>query len=244
VAAKSDLKAILFDIDDTLYSTTEFAALARRNAIRAMVDMGLDLEPDDALRELNEVISEFSSNYDQHYDKLLLRLPRKVRPGVNPALVVAAGVVAYHETKFRQLHAFRDAEEALAALKEKTDLTLGILTEGLEIKQAEKLVRLGIVKYLDPGAIFISDQVGISKPNPKLYLHALNRLDLEADEVMYVGDNPDKDITPAKAVGMIAVRHRGTGRYADRECLFEPDHEISDFHELMKILRKDYGLPV
>jgi putative hydrolase of the HAD superfamily len=47
------------------------------------------------------------------------------------------------------------------------------------VKQAEKLVRLGIVRYLDPKAIFISDQIGISKPNPKLYLAALRELGLK-----------------------------------------------------------------
>ena len=56
------------------------------------------------------------------------------------------------------------------------------------MKQAEKLVRLGLVPFLDPKAIFISDQVGISKPNPKLYAVALRELGLEPAEVMYVGD--------------------------------------------------------
>ena len=37
------LKAVLFDIDDTLFSTTHFARTARRNAVRAMVAAGLDV---------------------------------------------------------------------------------------------------------------------------------------------------------------------------------------------------------
>jgi putative hydrolase of the HAD superfamily len=238
------LKALLFDIDDTLYSTTEFAEQARKNSIQAMIRMGLDVEFDSAFRELKEVISEFQSNYDRHYDKLLRRLPWKAQGGVNPALLVAAGVVAYHETKFRQLRPFRDAEEVLSSLADKTDLILGVLTEGLEIKQAEKLIRLGVVKYLDPRAIFISDQVGISKPNPKLYRYALDRLGVAADQVMYVGDNPAKDIAPAKDVGMIAVRHRGTGRYAGEDSPVRPDYEVSDFHDLREILKADFGIPI
>ena len=71
------LRAVLFDIDDTLFSTTHFARVARRNAIRAMIRAGLDVPEDEALRELEEVISEFSSNYEHHYDQLLKRL----RPG-------------------------------------------------------------------------------------------------------------------------------------------------------------------
>ena len=67
------LRAIFFDIDDTLYSTSEFAELARRNAIESMRAHGFRMATEDAMRELHEVIQEFSSNYEQHFDKLLLR---------------------------------------------------------------------------------------------------------------------------------------------------------------------------
>ena len=63
VVADPGLDAVLFDIDDTLFSTSEFAEVARRNAIRAMGRAGLNVPPEAALRELKEVVSEFSSNY-------------------------------------------------------------------------------------------------------------------------------------------------------------------------------------
>ena len=44
------LRAIFFDIDDTLYSTSEFAELARSAAIDSMIDAGLDLDRE-AIRE-------------------------------------------------------------------------------------------------------------------------------------------------------------------------------------------------
>ena len=64
------LDAILFDIDDTLFSTTVFADKARRAAIDAMVRCGLRADRSEALRELDEVITEFSSNYSGHLDKV------------------------------------------------------------------------------------------------------------------------------------------------------------------------------
>jgi putative hydrolase of the HAD superfamily len=238
----SSLKAILFDIDDTLYSTTEFAEQARRNAISAMIRLGLKIDLEDAMRELREVITEFSANYDRHYDKLLRRLPPEARAGVNSALLVAAGVVAYHETKFKMLKPFPDAGRAIELLATKTDLTLGILTEGLEIKQAEKIVRLALTPHLHSHAIFISDQIGISKPNPKLYRYALSRLGLLPEEVMYVGDNPLKDIVPAHEVGMITVRSRRAGKYRDLESPVKPDYEITSFDELILILTRDFQI--
>ena len=89
----ADLKAILFDIDDTLCATTAFAKRARTAAVRAMIDAGLELAEEDVLCELAEVLIEFGSNYDHHFDKLLHRLhPQEL--AVNPALVVAAGFLS------------------------------------------------------------------------------------------------------------------------------------------------------
>lgn len=237
------LRAVLFDIDDTLFSTTQFAKVARRNAVRAMIQTGLDLPEEVVLRELEEVLAEFSSNYDHHFDQLLKRLRPKALQQVNPALIVAAGIAAYHDTKFRELRPFEDVVPLLGALRQ-AGLVTGIITHGWTIKQAEKLVRLGLVPYLDPRAVFISDQLGISKPNPKIYALALRDLGLEPAEAMYVGDSPSHDITPPKSIGMKAAWAKRASRHARGLGDAIPDHEVEDFVQLRTILREQYALAV
>ncbi|MFN0060508.1 MAG: TIGR02253 family HAD-type hydrolase [Planctomycetota bacterium] len=238
------LRAIFFDIDGTLYSTNEFSARARRAAVDAMIDLGLKIDAEELYQELIEVIREFSSNYEHHLEKLMLRLPRRVLKGMNPALVVAAGVVAYHQTKFRFLEPFEDAYEGLRRLA-RTDLTLGVITEGLEIKQAEKLIRLRLQGFFAPQAIFISHQIGISKPNVKLYQRACGDLNLKPAECMYVGDNPTLDIEPAKRIGMVAVLVKRE-QLASQAAVVDshPDHEIQNFWDLLEILRQQYQVAV
>lgn len=236
------LKAIFFDIDDTLYSTSLFAAHARKNSVDAMVKAGLKLPHEAILKELEEVIAEFSSNYEHHFDKLLLRIPKRCYDGINPALIVAAGVVAYHETKFRELKLFPDVLPALKRLA-RTDLIRGIISAGLEIKQAEKLIRLRIYQLLTPTAIFFSDQIGISKPNPKLYQRACSELNIAPSETMYVGDNPPQDIDPPNKIGMITVLIQRTGnKYVMAKSKTKPRHVIHNLNELLAILRKNYGI--
>ena len=235
------LSAILFDVDDTLYSTTQFAALARQRAVEAMVRQGLRLPVAEVRRELSEVISEFTSNYGNHFDKLLLRLPPASHAGVNRALIIAAGIMAYHATK-AELQPFPDVLPFLRRVHEQGDVVLGVITHGLELKQAEKLLLLNVVPYLHPGAIFISDQVGISKPNPKLYQRACSAMGLVPGEVMYVGDNPLHDVDPVNAVGMIPVRlHRDT-RHEGLVGQSKPRYDIRTFDELVPVLEKDFGL--
>ena len=113
--------------------------MARTNAVRAMISMGLRMNEEDCMRELNEVIAEFSSNYEHHFEKLLLRIGEETYRGLNPAVLVASAVSAYHDTKFKQLKPFEDVKPALDALS-RTGVRLGVITMGPQVKQAEKLL--------------------------------------------------------------------------------------------------------
>ena len=236
------LRAILFDIDDTLYSTSEFATEARRNAIDGMIRAGLRMQRDDALHELQEVISEFSSNYEYHFDKLLARIPGHYYAGLNTAILIAAAVVGYHETKHKSLFVFEDAVEVLRLLKEVPGLCVGIVTAGLRVKQAETLWRLGVVPYLDSRAIFISDVLGVNKPNVKIYQRACADIGVRPNEALYVGDNPPHDIDPPNAIGMITVHSRRTGAHRNDPSQTAPDYTIDNFWDLLDILRRDFVL--
>ena len=239
----NSLRAIFFDIDGTLFSTSEFARRARTASLEAMVRAGMRMKPEELQQELDEVIREFSSNYERHFDKLLLRLPRRVFKGLNPAVIVAAGVVAYHETKFRHLEPFEDVFEVMRRLA-RTELVRGIITEGLEVKQAEKLLRLRLYPFLTPHAIFISHQLGISKPNVKLYQRACGDLNLKPSECMYVGDNPTTDIDSPNRIGMITVQVRREERFGHLESETSPNHVIQNFWDLLEILRERHGIEV
>ncbi|MGA1876343.1 MAG: HAD-IA family hydrolase [bacterium] len=240
---KKDLKAIFFDIDDTIYSTSEFAKMARLNSVYAMIEAGLQMSVTECFDELKEVIEEFGTNFGNHYDRLLLRLPKEKYENINPAVIVAAGVVAYHETKYIHLKPYEDVVEVFRLLSN-TDLVLGIITAGLMCKQAEKLVRLKILKYLTPHAIFITDQIGIGKPNVKLYKKAYMSLKFRPEECMYVGDNPIADIDPPSTLGMITALNRRSGKYIDVQGKADPDYVIHDMWELLTILKRDFGVKV
>ena len=236
------LRAILFDVDDTLFSTTTFASQARRNAGHAMVEAGLKMDEETVYAELQEVIREFSSNYSQHFDKLLMRLPLAAQVRTNPALIVAAGVAGYHDTKFRDLLPFPDAIPFLKAVRE-AGLITGVVTHGLTAKQAEKIVRLGLLPHLNSNAIFISDQLGIAKPNPNLYQAALRAIGVAPEEAMHVGDSLSHDIAPPNSLGMRTAWIYRTAKEG-QDLAIKPSHRIQEFQELATILRSEYGLDI
>lgn len=229
-------KAIFFDIDDTFYSTTDFARQARQNALRAMISLGLNLPLSILVKELDEAITEFSPNYENHFDKLLLRIPKRSYEGVNPAILVAGAVIAYHRTKFKELAPYPDVSQVLARLA-KTDIIRGVITAGLAIKQSEKLIRLKLYRFLTPGAIFISDQIGIGKPNIKLYQRACTEVGIQPYQALYVGDNPLNDIDPANKVGMTTVLSRRSNKFLALKGKTKPAYQIDNFRQLFRILK-------
>ncbi len=244
--APPPLRAVLFDLDDTLTPTTAFAAGARRRAMEAMAALpGVRLTADRLLVELREVIAEFGPNYDSHYDRLLRRFPGEDLGGHPRGVLVAAGVAAYHDSKHGGMAPFPGVREVLTALREGTALRLGVVTEGLEVKQYEKLLRLDLYRFFDPAAVVVSEGIGISKPNPKLWQRACAALDLEPPACMYVGDHPEKDVLPARSLGMRTVRFRAPGgRHAAAEGTAPADHEIREFRELTSVLRDAHGIVV
>ena len=121
-------------------------------------------------------------------------------------------------------------------------MILGIISHGWTVKQAEKIVRLKITEFIDKRAIFISDQIGISKPNPKLYRKACEAVSVDPIQAMYVGDNPRSDVAPVKSLGMVSVWIRRSGRYHLEPGDPQPDYQIRNFHELRDVLVRDFGV--
>lgn len=240
------LRLLLLDLDDTLYSTTAFAARARRAAMEAVASFpGMTVSAEALLDELREVIAEFGANDHAHYDRLLRRFPEAALGGHPRAALVAAGVAAYHDTKHGGMEPFPGLLDLLADLRRAGGLRIGVVTEGLEVKQFEKLHRLGVYPFLDRGMIFVSEAIGISKPNPKLLQRALHCTGVPAAAALYVGDNPVNDVAPARALGMVAVRFRSPGgKHAVVEGPSAPDHEVADFAGLRTVLREAHGVAV
>ena len=234
------LAAVLFDIDDTLFPSSAFAAKARSSAVEAVVAAGLDVDVETAMVELAAVVEEFSSNYGNHFDQLVVRLGDHLRAGVHRALVVAAGVRAYHETK-AHLKPFPDAVRCIESLR-RTSLLRGVLTNGLTIKQAEKLVRLNLQGAFSPGAIFSSEDLGVAKPHPRIFQIACETLGVAPGEVLYIGDNPVKDIDAAHDAGLVTCLRRGSGKHSMAVGAHAPDLELESLDDLKPWMESEFGV--
>lgn len=239
--AKKPLRALFFDIDDTLYSSTNFAAKARRQAAQAMIKTGLKVDEETLMAELEEVIREFGSNDEGHFDKLLRRLPKETVPSGARMFIVVAGVIAYHQCKFRDFEPFADAQEVMRTLHER-GLTMGIVSAGVPVKQVEKIIRLNLLPLMDSNHIFITESVGIAKTNPKIYVRACQAVGATPAECGYVGDNPLVDIDVPHRIGMRTFFSRRGGKYEKVAGQVEANHVIHNFWDLLDVIDREYEI--
>ncbi|OGS34414.1 MAG: hypothetical protein A2293_16125 [Elusimicrobia bacterium RIFOXYB2_FULL_49_7] len=239
---KKRLKAIFFDVDDTLYSSSEFSAMARLNSVKAMISNGLRVELKECLLILKEIMKENKSNNKFLFDDLLKKVGKKYYSSVNKHVLIAAAVVAYHNTKNSFLKPYPDVKEVLKLLSETMPLVLGVLSSGFAVKQAEKIYRCGLHRYLSPNAIFFSETIGKDKPNLDFFRLPCAKLNLLPQETIYVGDRPKIDIEPAKAIGMVAILNQRSGKYLGQRSNVKPDFIIHDFWELLEILNRHFEI--
>lgn len=230
---QTKIKAVFFDIDDTLFDSTTLAKMARMNAVKAMIESGLPLaNVTQGYNLLMKIVNKYGSNYDKHFDKLLEILGCEWNPKI-----IAAGVVAYHDTKQAYLKPDPEVVPTLIALRDK-GYKLGIISNGKSVKQWEKIIRLGLHHFFD--IVVISEEVGSEKPDTKIFEVALQKLNVEPYEAVYVGDNLETDILGANKAGMISIRilkgkHK-EGKPAGK--MMKPRYSIKKLSDLLSILKK------
>lgn len=219
------IRCILFDIDDTLFPTSEFAMLARNNALRAMIELGINAEFADLNNALASVINKKGSNYPRIFDEVCRICEIK-----RPERYIAAAVAAYHNTKTGILP-YPDVPRILLKLREH-GYKLYIATNGNTIKQWDKLIRLGIALYFED--VFVSEEIGEEK-SPSFFKKVLKVIKAKPNDAIMIGDREDVDVIPAKKAGMYSVRIR-RGKYAKgKTCA---DAEVKDLSNILQIIKR------
>src|SRR5207249_2916452 len=70
-------------------------------------------------------------------------------------------------------------------------------------------VHAALIEHFEPAALVFSDEVGVYKPDPRIFQAALGALGAEPSEAAHVGDLRFTDVAGARAVGMRAIRFSG-----------------------------------
>lgn len=109
-------------------------------------------------------------------------------------------------------------------------IATAVLSNGWNPLQQRKAERAGFT-----GPVLASADIGASKPDPRAFAALVERLDLPADRIWYVGDNPRSDVAGAHAAGLRAAWYNAEGREYPKH-LSPPDAEIGSLRDVLGLV--------
>jgi putative hydrolase of the HAD superfamily len=222
------IKAVLFDLDNTLIDFMKMKRACSEAAVRAMIESGLKIDEQKGVKILFDMYEKYGMENQSIFDKFIREIHGKLDYGM-----LAKAIIAYRRVKAGHLMPYPNAVKTLIKLKER-GLKLGIVSDA-PIKQAWlRLAELNLCDFFD---VVVAKQPRTKmKPHAMPFKKALQTLGMEPAEILFVGDNPARDILGAKKLGMKTVLAKyGQVIYYSR---VKADFEIEDISELVGIVDK------
>jgi HAD superfamily hydrolase (TIGR02253 family) len=222
------IKAVIFDLDNTLIDFMKMKKAAVSAAVDAMISAGIRMPKDEATRILYELYDKYGIEYQQIFQKFLQKTSRKV-----DYKILAAGIVAYRRVQPSFLEPYGNAVPTLLRLRE-AGMKLAILSDAPRLKAWLRLVEMKLQDFFD--IVVTHEDTNQYKPNKLPFLLAVKKLSVLPKECIMVGDWPERDINGAKQVGMTTVfaKYGAVREVKDSGA----DFEINNISELLKVVEK------
>lgn len=222
------IKSIVFDLDDTLYPEMDY------------VNSGFSVVANDAKKRFGiengekVLISLFNENSACVFNRFASA------NGLNDD--VANSFIELYRNHIPNIRISDENKNLLTELREK-GYKLGIITDGRPQGQRNKILALGLNNLVDK--IIITDELGGSeyrKPNPKAFEIMCDEFRIQPNEMVYVGDNPNKDFAVKKILPITTVwlTSGNFGLYNEAQFLYGilNDITIHSLKELKNIITR------
>jgi len=231
---------VLFDLDDTLFDHTATSRAALwATTCELPFFAAVEFEPfyqyySALLEELHLRVLAGTCSYAEARRLRFEGLLARYQPTASPAAAEQLAD-AYYVQYPRQRQPVPGALALLQALR--PHYRIGIITNNRTVEQADKLHFLGMTDLVD--ALITSEDVGVPKPDSRIFQTALQQLAAQPEETVLVGDNWAADVLGARAVG---IRPLWLNRFGTPRPLAEVA-EITSLEPLAEVLGKIAGAP-
>ncbi|MBI2130702.1 TIGR02253 family HAD-type hydrolase [Candidatus Woesearchaeota archaeon] len=222
------IKAVIFDLDNTLIDFMKMKKISCEAAVDAMIDAGLNADKENAMKVLFGLYDKHGYEDSTIFQKFLLQLTGKV-----DYRILANGIVAYRKVRGGFLEPYPHVNYVLFKLKD-MKIKLAILSDAPKLKAWIRLAAMKLTDFFD--VVVALDDTNKLKPHRLPFEKAIEMLDVKPEECLMVGDRPERDIAGAKAVGMKTC----FARYGYKEASNTgADFEIGDIKDLLKIINNE-----
>jgi putative hydrolase of the HAD superfamily len=220
------IKAVVFDLDNTL---VDFMAMKKQSidaAIGAMIDAGLDMSTVDVRVHIDRIYSEQGIEYQKVFDELLTTILGRI-----DFKVLSAGIVAYRRAREAALKPYPHVSATLMELV-KHGVKLAVLSDAPTREAWLRLCYINFHHIFD--FVVTYDDTGRRKPDPLPFRHVLGLLEVAPEETIMVGDWAERDMVGAAAVGMRTAFARYGDSFGNQTV--QADYVLDDIKDLLTIV--------
>ena len=222
------IKAVIFDLDNTLLDFMKMKEYAVKAAIAGMIEAGLDIDPDKSYETIIGIYEDEGWENQQVFNNFL----NKTIGEVNNKYL-AAGIVAYRRAREANLLLYPNVNHTLVELI-KRGMKLAVVSDAPSREAWMRIYYLNLHHHFD--VVLTFDDTNVRKPSPIPFEMALSQLNIEAEEALMVGDWPERDVVGAKKLGIRTI----FARYGDAFGTVDSgaDWDINDVYEIVGIVNE------
>ena len=222
------IKAIIFDLDNTLLDFVKMKQFSVKAAITAMNEAGLEVDEKKAYEDIFDLYMERGWENQQVFDDYLNQTVGKVSNKI-----LAAGIVSYRRAREATLLVYPNVNRTLIQLI-KMGINLAVVSDAPSREAWMRLYYLNLHHVFDPVLTF--DDTGVRKPSPKPFQMALDYLKIKPNEAIMIGDWPERDVVGAKEIGMKTI----FARYGDTFGTVDSgaDWDVNNVYEVVNIIKE------
>ncbi|MHC3662957.1 HAD family hydrolase [Streptococcus suis] len=229
------MKALIFDVDDTLYDQIQPFERALKRHIEVAREQ---IEPLylSFRRYADEVFEETATGKMSLKDSHIYRMKHALADfgyQVSDATALAIQIdYDYFQGQIELSPVFPEIFSWCQA----QGIAMGIITNGPYRHQLRKIRTMGLVNWFELEHVLISGQVGITKPNPAIFQLMEERLGMSGEDICYLGDSFENDVVGAKAANWKAIwfNHR---KRVEPIAPYQADKVVTDWDELVEVIQ-------
>ncbi|GAB2568965.1 HAD family hydrolase [Gracilibacillus alcaliphilus] len=205
------MQTIIFDVDDTLYDQLQ----PFRRTVKQHIASSFSEEQILALYKRSREYSDevFEKHMSGEITALELQTYRIRKACADFFITIdeqqAIAFQQFYVQEQRKIELFPAMKQLLHQLHA-SPVQLAVLTNGEYDHQMMKVTQLGLTRWIPADHIFVSEQIGYSKPDLEVFQFVEQQLDLERTSTLYIGDSFEHDVIGAKQAGwqVIWLNHR------------------------------------
>jgi len=222
------IKAVIFDLDNTLLDFMTMKSSAVNAGVRGMKEAGLNVDTDETIKQIFDIYNEKGYEYQEVFDDFI-----KQKIGHLDYRILASAIMAYRKSKEANLMLYPNVNRTLFMLS-KMGLKLGVVSDAPSREAWLRLCYVNLHHIFD--AVVTFNVTGVHKPSPVPFLKVTELLDIPPEEMIMIGDWPERDVIGAKEVGMMTAFAKYGDTFGTEYS--GADFDLNDIYELISIVNK------